>query len=64
MDNPEILATLDTRDEDEDEENIRTQDRKLKRWAIPIPPIRRVNTSAGEGTAVPASYKALAVLLL
>ena len=62
MDNPEILATLDTRDEDE--ENIRTQDRKLKRWAIPIPPIRRVNTSAGEGKADPASYKALAVLLI
>jgi hypothetical protein len=32
MDNPEILVTLDT--QDEDEQNKRTQHKKLKRWAI------------------------------
>ena len=33
-------------------------------YAIRIPPIRRVNTSAGEEKAAPASYKTIAVLLI
>jgi len=52
MDNPETLATLDTRYRTKTSETKNAQHRKLKRWATWNPPKTGDNPGAREGYTV------------